>query len=71
MLVLTIQTRDGKNKVFIDDDIEITLLEIDRSGGQVKIGFIAPHHDIRRDLNMIKKKKEKTRSKTADNLGNK
>lgn len=48
MLVLTTYPFEGKNKVFIGGDIEITVLSVDRHSGQVKLGFEAPGHSVKR-----------------------
>ena len=78
MLVLTIEPKEGKDEVFIGQDIKITVLNVDRRTGQVKIGFVAPGFDIKRDLNLIKKPGSVTppatnteiNEKTDDNFGN-
>jgi len=78
MLVLTIEPKEGKDEVFIGDGIKITVLNVDRRTGQVKIGFEADGYDIKRDLSLIKKSDSKTppigtnkiSSKTDDNFGN-
>lgn len=79
MLVLTIEPREGKDEVFIGEDIKITVLNVDRRTGQVKIGFEADGYDIKRDRNMLRKTgsitppvgTNKISSKTDDNFGNK
>lgn len=49
MLVLTTSPSAGKNKVYIGSDIEVTVLSVNRNNGQVKLGFEAPGHSVKRE----------------------